>query len=356
MLVVRNGPDEPARRVVPARRGRRHPHAHRLVRGLRGPAAALRRRSSRSSRPSSRWCPATGSGCASSRSTSAGRSGSTTRTSSSSTTSATPRCPPPGSEDDLRRLMGRLMSQELDRHRPLWEAWMVEGLEGGALGDDHQGPPLHGRRRRRRRPDRCCSTTSRTPAPAGPDVWDPEPEPSTLRLVGDAALAAGDEPGRAGPGRRPCRSAPRQALGALAETSPPGSAPTAAALRPTPRTSLDGAIGPHRRWVVARATLDDVRAIRQALGGTVNDVVLAAIAGGFRDLLAGPGRGARGRRAPLARARLGADRATHAATSTTRCRPCSSSCRSASTTPSSGSHAVRQQMGALKAVAPGRGG
>ena len=56
-------------------------------------------------------------------------------------------------------------------------------------------------------------------------------------------------------------------------------------LRPTPSTSLDGAIGPHRRWVVARTTLDEIRAIKQAQGATVNDVVLAAIAGGFRDLV-----------------------------------------------------------------------
>jgi diacylglycerol O-acyltransferase len=78
--------------------------------------------------------------------------------------------------------------------------------------------------------------------------------------------------------------APRQALEHLADVAT-GFRSYGGALRFTPRTSLDGAIGPHRRWVVARATLDDIRVIKQAHGGTVNDVVLSAIAGGFRDLI-----------------------------------------------------------------------
>ena len=56
-------------------------------------------------------------------------------------------------------------------------------------------------------------------------------------------------------------------------------------LRPTPALSIEGSIGPHRRWAAARTTLDELKAIRSALGGTVNDVVLAAISGAFRDLL-----------------------------------------------------------------------
>jgi WS/DGAT/MGAT family acyltransferase len=56
-------------------------------------------------------------------------------------------------------------------------------------------------------------------------------------------------------------------------------------MQPTPTLSIEGAIGPHRRWATARTDLDEVKAIRSALGGTVNDVVLTAIAGAFRDLL-----------------------------------------------------------------------
>ena len=94
--------------------------------------------------------------------------------------------PPPGEEDDLQCLMGRLMSQELDRSRPLWEEWIVEGLEGdrwaiiskvhhcmvdGVAGVDLISVVLDAT------PDR---------APTDPDHWNPEPEPSSLRLAVDA--------------------------------------------------------------------------------------------------------------------------------------------------------------------------
>ena len=62
----------------------------------------------------------------------AGRCGSTTRASTSSTTSATPRCPPPGTEEQLFLLASRIASQQLDRSKPLWENWLVEGLETAA--------------------------------------------------------------------------------------------------------------------------------------------------------------------------------------------------------------------------------
>ena len=58
--------------------------------------------------------------------------------------------PPPGDDAQLCRLMARLMSQPLDRNRPLWETWIVDGLPERALGSHHQGPPLHGRRHLRR--------------------------------------------------------------------------------------------------------------------------------------------------------------------------------------------------------------
>ena len=90
-------------------------------------------------------------------------SGSTTRTSTSTTTCAARRCRARAATRSCASSSGRVMSQQLDRHKPLWEMWMVEGLERGALGAALEDPPLHGRRRVGHRPDdACCSTPSAT--------------------------------------------------------------------------------------------------------------------------------------------------------------------------------------------------
>ena len=77
---------------------------------------------------------------------------------------------------------------------------------------------------------------------------------------------------------------PRE-LAELALETVKGTAAMRGLLRPTPRSSLNGRIGPHRRWDWAHAQLSDVKAVRGAVGGTINDVVLAVISRGFRDLL-----------------------------------------------------------------------
>lgn len=192
--------------------------------------------------------------------------------------------PPPGEEDDLQRLMGRLMSQELDRSRALWEAWIVDGLEGDrwamiskvhhCMVDGVAGVDLIS----------LVLDPTPAPAPTGPDHWDPAPEPSSLRLAGAAVADLVTSP------RLPLRAvgaAVTNPMRALRQARDVGAGLWAygSALRSTPSTSLDGSIGAHRRWTCARTTLDDVRTIRQALGGTVNDVVLTAVTAGFRDLV-----------------------------------------------------------------------
>jgi diacylglycerol O-acyltransferase len=124
----------------------------------------------------------------------------------------------------------------------------------------------------------------RHPQPAGPDVWEPQPEVSSFRLVTDAVWELAMRPTEQLRALTRAVRAPRRALERLADVTV-GLRAYGGALQFTPRTSLDGTIGPHRRWVVARASLDDIRTIKQAYGGTVNDVVLSAIAGGFRDLI-----------------------------------------------------------------------
>lgn len=192
--------------------------------------------------------------------------------------------PTPGDERELERLMGRLMSAELDRTRPLWEAWVVEGLAEGrwaliskvhhCMVDGVAGVDLIS----------LVLDPTRDASPPVEDSWTPEPEPSTLRLTADAVRAMVPTP-------RGALRAARRLVGGSGQLASQAATVTAGLLayspllRPTARTSLDGPGGAQRRWTTARASLDDVRTIRRAFGGTVNDVVLSVIAGGFRELV-----------------------------------------------------------------------
>jgi WS/DGAT/MGAT family acyltransferase len=191
--------------------------------------------------------------------------------------------PPPGGDDELRNLAGRILAQPLDRDRPLWEIWMVEGLADGrwaiaskthhCMVDGVAGTDLLS----------VIFDTSPHPRP-GPEVpWAPEREPSDLRLVGEAWVDRLVEPLRhlsALPPivRAPLRD-PRRALDVVT-----GLAGTWLLPRRTP-LQLNGPIGPHRRWAWIKGSLAEVKEVRRTLGGTVNDVVLCAVTRGFRELL-----------------------------------------------------------------------
>jgi diacylglycerol O-acyltransferase len=192
---------------------------------------------------------------------------------------------PPGDEAQLAELMADLMSSELDRSRPLWEAWVVEGLEDNrwamiskvhhCMVDGIAGTGLM---------EQVLSTEPAGRAIETDDHWDPEAPPSDTRLTIDAlGEAVGLVPRVArdvvelarDPGRT-LRQAQElgQGLWSLRHE-----------FQPAPPTSIDGPIGDRRHWATATASLDDVRTVRKELGGTVNDVVLAAVSRGFRDLL-----------------------------------------------------------------------
>jgi diacylglycerol O-acyltransferase / wax synthase len=192
--------------------------------------------------------------------------------------------PAPGGEAELQALMARVMGVELDRRRPLWETWMVEGLEGGGwaviskvhhcMVDGVSGTDLLA----------VALDDVRHPEPIPVVPWTPEALPSAPRLVADAVrdlvAAPATDLGHALPALRQPRALARR-LGDLVA----GARTITGALRATPPTSVDGPISPHRRWVPARTSLDDVKLVKRAFGGTVNDVVLAAVAGGWRELL-----------------------------------------------------------------------
>jgi diacylglycerol O-acyltransferase len=185
--------------------------------------------------------------------------------------------PPPGGEDQLRILAGRVFSQRLDRDKPLWELWLAEGLEGGrfailgkthhALVDGVSGADLM---------SVLFETTAEPAVPTGPaDPWLPRPLPSGAQLVGEALLERATAPGEIVRSVRAAFRAPRgvrEAARGAAEMMLQG-------IRQAPASPYNCRIGPHRRFTWVRARLDDVKAIKNELGGTVNDVVLAAVAG-----------------------------------------------------------------------------
>jgi diacylglycerol O-acyltransferase len=122
--------------------------------------------------------------------------------------------------------------------------------------------------------------TPRTPA----GVWRPAPEPSSVHLTADAVWRLTLIPGKALGVLAHATAAPRAALSRLRDVTE-GMVSYARRVPPTESSSLVGSIGPHRRWTWASAALDDVKTIRRTFGGTVNDVIVAAVTGGLRELL-----------------------------------------------------------------------
>lgn len=192
--------------------------------------------------------------------------------------------PAPGGEDELRALVGRVMSQHLDRAKPLWELWMVEGLEGDrwallskvhhCMVDGVAGTDLM----------TVLLDAERDPPPSGPpEEWAPAPPPTRAQLL-SATIGGGIRlPVSVARSATGALRSPRQLAGDVA-TLVEGAVASAGLARPSD-SSLNGPLGPHRRWDLARGNLDDVKLIRARFGGTVNDVVMAAITRGFRDLL-----------------------------------------------------------------------
>jgi WS/DGAT/MGAT family acyltransferase len=189
--------------------------------------------------------------------------------------------PQPGTDDQLRRLAGQIFSQAVDRGRPLWELWLIEGLSGGrfavlskthhALVDGVSGIDIAS----------VLFDSDPEPEPVEPpaDPWIPRPLPTSAQLLADAWLERLTTPGEAARSVRALISGPRE-LGMRARSALAGiGALTWAGLEPAPKSPFNVPIGPHRRFTWVDATLDEFRRAKEALGGTINDVVLAAVAG-----------------------------------------------------------------------------
>ena len=206
--------------------------------------------------------------------------------------------PAPGGDAQLCELMGRVMSQRLDRDHPLWEYWLVEGLSQGrwaiiskihhSMVDGVSATDLY----------RVIFDLTPEPSPPVADDRAVAAEPSGLQLAAAAALDMILVPLRETAAVTSAIAAhPENALRQVTETVR-GAAKLAPSLWPAPGSSLSGNIGGQRRYLLARASLDDVKTIKQKFGGTVNDVVLTAIAGGFRALLLARGEEPQARTVP----------------------------------------------------------
>lgn len=192
--------------------------------------------------------------------------------------------PAPGGDEQLSQLMAQVMGQRLDRDYPLWEYWLVEGLAQGrwalisklhhCMVDGISGTDLY----------RVIFDASAEPSPPVADDRTVGAEPSPLELAAHAALDMVLLPVREAAALSGAVAHPDRVVRQATDTVR-AIAKLAPYLWPAAGSSLSGNIGQQRRYIWARASLDQVKTIKRELGGTVNDVVLAAISGGFRALL-----------------------------------------------------------------------
>jgi WS/DGAT/MGAT family acyltransferase len=189
--------------------------------------------------------------------------------------------PQPGDERLLKRLAGRILSQQLDRGKPLWELWVVDGVEGNRIAlitkahhcmiDGVGSVELTGALMR--------ATPELEAQLDDPPHRMARPVPTPLELLGGELLRRLDEPRAAVAGLRQAITHPLDALDALREGVAGVAEAFGAGLRPASATPLNTDLGPHRRFDWLATDLNVVKEIKTRLGGTVNDVVLTIVAG-----------------------------------------------------------------------------
>jgi diacylglycerol O-acyltransferase len=188
--------------------------------------------------------------------------------------------PKPADESALKQLAGRLFSQRLDRSKPLWEIWLVERMAGErfaliakthhALVDGISGVDI----------TTVLFDTAPDPVPSSrpPLPWTAKPLPGQAKLLGEALRERTTMPTEMARGARRLLRAPRRAATQVLDGLTSIGATTIAGVKaPAPDSPFNVDIGPHRRYTFLDADLDEFKAIKNSLGGTLNDVVLAAV-------------------------------------------------------------------------------
>jgi WS/DGAT/MGAT family acyltransferase len=190
--------------------------------------------------------------------------------------------PRPGGEYELQVLAARVFSQPLNRRRPLWEMWLVEGLEGGrfaivskthhALVDGIAGMDI--------------LSVLFSPEERPEETWRPRPAPGGAELLARALFERATIPAEVARSATALVRRPRRLVGAAMQTAVGLGAMAWAGLSPAPPSPYNRPVGSDRRFAWVRTGLDDLKAVKNELGGTVNDVVLTVVTRALRrDLL-----------------------------------------------------------------------
>jgi WS/DGAT/MGAT family acyltransferase len=190
--------------------------------------------------------------------------------------------PRPGDELMLKRLVGRIMSQQLDRTRPLWEMWFVEGLQGNqfaliskthhCLIDGVAGADLIS----------VIMEPFPNTDPGEPTAWTPRPHPSDTRLLFDEVRRRIAQPLDVLRAATTAVRHPEQALAKVEESVSALAEAFSPTLKPASLLPINSEVGPSRRFDWTQMSVSDFKAVKNVLGGTLNDVVLATVAGALR--------------------------------------------------------------------------
>ncbi len=195
--------------------------------------------------------------------------------------------PPPGSEEQLKNLAGRLFAQRLDRTKPLWEMWLVDGLhdDGFVLVAKSHHALVDGISAVDITTVLFDSEPDAPPMPPPRRRWAPRPLPTPAQLLSDALVERATRPAEFVRTAHAVVRAPRQLVRGTRDGLQAMGALAFAGLSPAPPTPLNVKIGPHRRYTWVDADLAELQRVKDALGGTVNDAVLAVVAGALGHFL-----------------------------------------------------------------------